>query len=132
MPRTRNEKSAKAKAKAVEYGGKPLCRNLPRPVPQLPPEVAADPPRARRSSRPWKMGQQDGPALLLLHGNSHYAVPKAQADAIRKAFAKWKAVGIGLEFQEVKQLSEAEVRIGYSEADGSRRRRSAATCCRSR
>ena len=33
--------------------------------------------------------------------------------------AKWKAAGIGLEFQEVDQLSEAEVRIGYSTADGS-------------
>jgi hypothetical protein len=52
-------------------------------------------------------------------GNSHYAVPKVQADAIRQAMASWKAVGIGLDFQEVKQLSEAEVRIGYSVADGS-------------
>src|SRR4030095_5093969 len=45
-------------------------------------------------------------------------VPKVQANAIRDAFAKWKAVGIGLDFQEVDQLSEAEVRIGYSTADG--------------
>ena len=51
-------------------------------------------------------------------GSSRYAVPKKQADAIRGAFRKWKAVGIGLEFQEVDQLSEAEVRIGYSTADG--------------
>jgi hypothetical protein len=49
----------------------------------------------------------------------HFSVPKIQADAVRGAFAKWKAVGIGLEFQEVSQLSEAEVRIGYSTADGS-------------
>jgi hypothetical protein len=52
-------------------------------------------------------------------GGSHFSVPDVQADAIRDAFAKWKAVGIGLEFQEVNQLSEAEVRIGYSTADGS-------------
>jgi hypothetical protein len=52
-------------------------------------------------------------------GGSHFAVPSVQADAIRGAFAKWKAVGIGLEFKEVNQLSEAEVRIGYSTADGS-------------
>ena len=31
----------------------------------------------------------------------------------------WKALGIGLEFKEVSDLSEAEVRIGYSTADGS-------------
>jgi hypothetical protein len=51
--------------------------------------------------------------------SGHFAVPKAQADAVRQAFATWKATGIGLSFTEVKQLSEAEVRIGYSEADGS-------------
>src|SRR5260370_4041814 len=49
----------------------------------------------------------------------HFSVPKVQADAVRGAFAKWKATGIGLEFQEVSQLSEAEIRIGYSTADGS-------------
>jgi hypothetical protein len=52
-------------------------------------------------------------------GGSHFSVPKVQAAAIRDAFAKWKAVGIGLKFQEVNQLSEAEVRVGYSAADGS-------------
>jgi len=51
--------------------------------------------------------------------SGHFAVPKIQADAIRQAFAKWKATGIGLDFQEVSQLEEAEVRIGYSTADGS-------------
>jgi hypothetical protein len=49
----------------------------------------------------------------------HFAVPAKQADAVRAAFKKWKAIGIGLEFQEVTQLSEAEVRIGYSVRDGS-------------
>lgn len=46
-------------------------------------------------------------------------MPKAQADAVRRAFAEWKAIGIGLEFKEVRKLTEAEVRIGYSTADGS-------------
>lgn len=48
----------------------------------------------------------------------HFSVPKKQADAVRAAFAKWKAIGVGLDFKEVDQLSEAEVRIGYSTADG--------------
>jgi len=51
--------------------------------------------------------------------SGHFAVPKKQAEAIRAAFTEWKALGIGLEFQEVKKLSEAEVRIGYSVVDGS-------------
>jgi hypothetical protein len=41
-----------------------------------------------------------------------------QADAVRDAFAKWKAVGIGLNFLEVQKLAEAEVRIGYSVKEG--------------
>jgi Astacin (Peptidase family M12A). len=82
--------------------------------------VAADPRRARAivSTRTkWVNG-------TVLHycffgRGSHWSVPAAQANAVREAFAKWKATGIGLEFQEVNQLSEAEVRIGYSTADGS-------------
>src|SRR3954467_2290944 len=94
---------------------KPFCRNLPRPVPQLRPEVAADPRRARailNTRSKWVNG-------TVLHycffgAGSHYSVPKVQADAVRDAFARWKAIGIGLVFQEVTQLSEAEVRVGYS------------------
>jgi hypothetical protein len=81
--------------------------------------VLADGMRARAiisSKAKWMNG-------TVLHycffGSGHYSVPKLQADAIRDAFKKWKALGIGLEFQEVTQLSEAEVRIGYSTTDGS-------------
>src|SRR5215470_7024242 len=98
---------------------KQFCANLPRPVRQLSPGVAADPLRSSAillTSSKWVNG-------TVLHywfyTNGHFAVPKIQADAIRDAFAKWKAVGVGLEFKEVTDLSEAEVRIGYSTADGS-------------
>lgn len=120
MARDRGNSSRKATPSAAAYKLKPFCRNLPRPVPRLPPEVAADPRRSAAilsTQSKWMNG-------TMLHycffgGNSHYAVPKKQADAVREAFAKWKAIGIGLQFQEVNQLSEAEVRIGYSTADGS-------------
>src|SRR3954447_25801569 len=98
---------------------KPFCSNLPRVLPALPPEVMADVARLRAivlTRSKWANG-------TVLHycffAAGHFSVPKVQADAIRGAFAKWKAVGIGLVFQEVTQLSEAEVRIGYSTADGS-------------
>lgn len=118
MSRPRSSRSSEAARS--KQSPKPLCRNLLRPVPQLPPTVMADPPRAAAilgTHLKWANG-------TVLHycffgGGSHFSVPKVQADAIRGAFAKWKAVGIGLEFQEVNQLSEAEVRIGYSTADGS-------------
>ena len=118
MPRARSSRSQKAApSKRLP---KPLCRNLPRPVRQLLPAVMADTRRASAilsTQSKWVNG-------TVLHycffgGGSRFAVPKIQADAVRGAFAKWKAVGIGLEFQEVSQLSEAEVRIGYSTADGS-------------
>ena len=118
MPRRHSTQSPKAKpSKQIS---KPLCRNLPRPVPQLSPAVMADPRRARAilSTRSkWVNG-------TVLHycffgASSHFSVPKVQADAVRDAFAKWKHIGIGLVFQEVNELSEAEVRIGYSTADGS-------------
>ncbi|HEX6751116.1 MAG TPA: hypothetical protein VF092_27750 [Longimicrobium sp.] len=117
MARTRTSRSDKA-AKANQ-ARKPLCRNLPRPVPQLSPTVAADPRRAAAII----LGRSKWANGTVLHycffgGGSRYAVSKAQADAVRQAFATWKAVGIGLEFKEVSQLSEAEVRIGYSTADG--------------
>lgn len=105
---------------AQGYAAKPLCSIRPRPKRVLPPSVAANPRRASAillSSGKWLNG-------TVLHycffgGGSHYSVPKQQADAIRQAFATWKACGIGLEFKEVAQLSEAEVRIGYSTVDGS-------------
>jgi hypothetical protein len=118
MARARRTRSPKATASTPTT--KPFCRNLARPAPDLPSHVLADPRRAAAilsSKSKWVNG-------TVLHycffgGGSHYSVPKVQADAVRDAFAKWKAVGIGLEFQEVNQLSEAEVRVGYSTADGS-------------
>lgn len=99
---------------------KKFCSNLPRVLPQLHGAAAGNPRRAAAiiSGRSkWANG-------TVLHycffaGRSRYKVPTVQADAVRKAFGTWKAVGIGLEFKEVDKLSEAEVRIGYSTADGS-------------
>ena len=116
----RQSRSRANKATTSNKTSKPLCSNLPRPVPPLAPAVIADQRRARAIlsvKDKWING-------TVLHycffgGGSHFSVPKVQADAIRSAFAKWKAVGVGLEFKEVNQLGEAEVRIGYSTADGS-------------
>jgi hypothetical protein len=80
--------------------------------------VTADPNRASAiigSQSIWANG-------TVLHycffTSGKYSVPHVQADAVRDAIAKWKLVGIGLDFLEVKNLAEAEVRIGYSEAEG--------------
>lgn len=42
----------------------------------------------------------------------------AQRDVVKKAFNKWKSLGIGLEFEEVHDKNEAMVKIGFLQ-DGS-------------
>ncbi len=49
---------------------------------------------------------------------SHWTTKKAETDLVRKAFKMWKDVGIGLEFDEVSAVDEAEVRIGFQRGDG--------------
>jgi hypothetical protein len=98
---------------------KPYCAIEPRVQRTLPDAVNAD---ARRAHAIFSVGSKWVNQTVLHYcffTKGHHAVPAAQATAVRQAFATWKAVGIGLNFQEVKQLSEAEVRIGYSVADGS-------------
>jgi hypothetical protein len=117
----RARKKTVVRKKVAKNGvGKAFCANAPRAKPVLPDAVMMDPRRAAAiiSTRSkWANG-------TILHycfftGSSRFSVPKIQADAVRQAFSLWKSIGIGLEFQEVKKLSEAEVRIGYSTADGS-------------
>lgn len=45
--------------------------------------------------------------------------PAAQQQAVRTAFTEWKNLGIGLEFLEVQDRSESEVRIAFDQNDGS-------------
>ena len=44
---------------------------------------------------------------------------RAQQDVVRDAFQVWKDVGIGLEFEEVPSIQDAEIRIGFKRGDGS-------------
>jgi hypothetical protein len=44
---------------------------------------------------------------------------KEQQDVVRECFQTWKALGIGLEFAEVRDRTEAELRIGFQRGDGS-------------
>lgn len=111
---------AKTAKKADANSPRPLCSNIPRPKPQLAEAVMSDVLRAAAIlSNRTKWVNRTVLHYCFFTGSSRFAVPKAQADVVRTAFSEWKAIGIGLEFQEVLQLSEAEVRIGFSLADGS-------------
>jgi hypothetical protein len=98
---------------------KQYCANDARVQRALPDEVNADPRRAHAILAVGSKWVNQTVLHYCFFKSGHFAVPKAQADAVRQAFAAWKAVGIGLDFAEVNQLSEAEVRVGYSVADGS-------------
>lgn len=50
---------------------------------------------------------------------SRLAGPPPQLDAVREAFDQWKALGIGLEFREVSEIAEAEIRVSFDQSDGS-------------
>ena len=44
------------------------------------------------------------------------AGPPAQVSVVRRAFAMWKAVGIGLDFVEVASAADADLRIAFDQA----------------
>jgi hypothetical protein len=117
MARLEKGKST-TKARPGPYTMKPFCRTPPRPPAALPVHVANDTRRSRAIILGRAKWLNRTTIDYCFFTSGHYSVPAAQADAVRQAFATWKALGIGLEFQEVDQLSEAEVRIGYSTADG--------------
>jgi hypothetical protein len=48
-----------------------------------------------------------------------WIVPERQREIIRTAFSTWQGLGIGVQFREVTAVSEAEVRIGFDQSDGS-------------
>ncbi|MEG4083614.1 matrixin family metalloprotease [Microcoleus sp. POL10_C6] len=41
-----------------------------------------------------------------------------QKEIVRQGFEVWKKVGIGIKFEEVRNISEAEIRIGFVQGDG--------------
>jgi hypothetical protein len=51
--------------------------------------------------------------------NGSWVGAVAQKDVVRNAFQAWKDLGIGLEFREVSDREDAEIRIGFMGGDGS-------------
>ncbi|MFI5912256.1 M12 family metallopeptidase [Dactylosporangium sp. NPDC051541] len=64
----------------------------------------------------------DESALTLPDGSTtvtSWVGKPEQLDAVRAAFTAWKDLGIGVEFKEVTDRSEAEIRIGFQQRAGS-------------
>jgi hypothetical protein len=65
---------------------------------------------------------RDGEMVTLADGTREwrtYVGAESQREIVRDAFASWKALGIGLDFQETDDRREAEIRIGFMPGDGS-------------
>ncbi|MEQ8833661.1 MAG: M12 family metallopeptidase [Miltoncostaeaceae bacterium] len=64
----------------------------------------------------------DGSQVRVAGGGTRFVSwvgSDAQRDRVREAFAAWERTGIGLRLVEVDDRSEAEIRIGFMEGDGS-------------
>jgi hypothetical protein len=100
----------------LEY---PAFCSLP-PVPERPLQENIDPNRAFMAivlSKKWVN-------RTILHyyffdNPSNWRGDNIQKNAVRQAFTTWKNVGIGLEFVEVNDPTEAEIRIGFEQNAGS-------------
>jgi hypothetical protein len=64
----------------------------------------------------------DGQNVVFNDGTSKWVpwtAPKSEKEVVREAFQTWTKLGIGLKFEEVTSRTEAELRIGFMQGDGS-------------
>jgi hypothetical protein len=109
------------------------CSLPAQPTPDLPPGLATDRLEAIvQALKKWVNGtvlhyyffdrDTDGSRVRFSDGTTRFVSwvgAENQRQAVRDAFAAWKATGTGLEFREVSDRSEAEIRIGFQQGDGS-------------
>jgi hypothetical protein len=114
----------------------PYCALPPQPAPVVPPGIDSGRARALMvGGVMWVNGtilhyyffdrETDKSEVILSDGTTElisWVGPPAQQEVVRAAFQTWKDVGIGLEFREVSDRSEAEVRIGFQRKAGSNSR----------
>lgn len=115
--------SSKQSAYKAEKAGRKFC-DMPEMAPrQLPQDV--DPERAAFILHMDDMWVNGTVIHYCFFEHTKHNSPESWTGSIvdkrqvRKAFQEWKDLGLGLEFVEVKELDEAEVRIGFDQDDGS-------------
>ncbi|MBT9552660.1 MAG: hypothetical protein IV088_17560 [Hydrogenophaga sp.] len=141
MPKTSSKSAAKALAATSSKAKGPAARK-PRPARSDPPgaplrycrqpvtdmrQFGADVASPRAFSiisfgKQWVKGTS---LTYHCYDGSDTGVPAARRGdptdiaEVRKAFAQWAALGIGIEFREVPHPQDATVRIGFDQSDGS-------------
>jgi hypothetical protein len=90
---------------------------FPKPV-KLPAGVSQERARLiRETANKWMNGSTI--RYWFFDKPAKYVGAASQKEVVRKAFAQWKALGIGLHFQEVASRDRADVRIAFMDGDGS-------------
>lgn len=128
----RNTHHAALSPSETKSSGQHYCSMPQMPERDLPSSI--DPMRAsliRLMAEKWTNGtqlhyyffdrQSDGEEVVLSDGSRHWITwlgNDAQRDAVRSAFELWKSVGIGLDFIEVDEREDSEIRIGFMQGDG--------------
>jgi hypothetical protein len=91
-------------------------------MPKVPPRMIAAGVSADRARLIRLMGKKwvNGTKLryYFLEG-APYATGDDQKEIVRQGFEIWKDIGIGIKFEEVHSIGEAEIRIGFLQGDGS-------------
>jgi hypothetical protein len=110
----RPSKAGTKKAAQAHPAGKRFCGIRLGPPIVLPEGI--DPRRASAIvllKNKWVNG-----TLLQYHFMDDWPAADPQKEIVRQAFAQWKNIGIGLDFEEVAAQEEAEIRVGFAD-DGS-------------
>jgi hypothetical protein len=106
-----------AEAQSVASDAPLFCRAMPVSPPPVPIDDGSPQARAIRVGvNNWDNGAVIHWALITRPG---WNWPAAQADIVRWGFKTWADLGIGLKFVEVQDESEAEIKIGRLQGDGS-------------
>jgi len=90
-------------------------------LPKVPPRTfdpSVSPERARLilfSDKKWVNGTK---LRYYFFESGPYSGGNEQKEIVRQGFEVWKKVGIGIKFEEVRNISEAEIRIGFVQGDG--------------
>lgn len=109
-------KSTVTRSKIKKIGSKSFCAMPVVPIREFP--SGFDPRRASvilSNSAKWANMTV---LKYCFFTNANWRGSAAEVSIVRSAFNTWKAIGIGLEFQEMTDPEEAEIRIGFLRGDG--------------
>ena len=99
---------------AAEFG----CCSLPTtPERSFPPGVSSYREELiRYIGKKWVNGTK---LRYFLFDNGPFAGESSNMELVRAGFEAWSDIGIGIEFEEVSRLEDAQIRIGFLRGDGS-------------